>query len=132
MIALDGIVTTGLGEGAQFMAIPWVRDAVRALVGFEPYPGTLNLKLVDADMVAAWRTIREGAALRLTPPPPEQCGARLFPMIVAPAIDAAVIVPDVTRHGDEMLELIAPVHVRSRLGLREADRVTLLQRPASP
>ena len=125
MIALEGVVVSGLGQGAQFMAIPWVRDAVRRLVGFDPYPGTLNVKLVDPGIVAAWRTIQDGPALRLAPPPPESCGARLFRVTVATDDDAAIIVPDVTRHSEAMLELIAPVHVRNHLGLSDDDHVTL-------
>ena len=124
-------MATGLGQGAQFMAIPWVRDAVRHLLGFDPYPGTLNVKLVDPDVIAAWRTIQDGPALRLAPPPPEACGARLFRVILAPDFDAAIVIPDVTRHGEETLELIAPVHVRRHLGLRDDDRVTLRVPPGS-
>ena len=131
MISLAGVVVSGLGQGAQFMAIPWVRDAVRHLLGFDPYPGTLNVKLLDQDTVAAWRELQDGPALRLAPPPTEKCGARLFRVTVEPDVDAAIIVPDVTHHSEEMLELIAPVHVRSRLGLRDDDRVTLLARPGS-
>ena len=116
---------SGLGQGAQFMAIPWVRDAVRRLLGFDPYPGTLNVKLLDPDMVAAWRKIQDGPALHLAPPPPEACGARLFRVIVAPDVEAAIIVPDVTRHSEATLELIAPVHVRARLELCDGERVTL-------
>jgi riboflavin kinase len=124
VISLEGVVTAGLGQGAQFMAIPWVRDAICRLLGFDPYPGTLNVKLVESDMVAAWRKIQDGPALHLAPPPPEQCGARLFPITVAD-VAAAIIVPDVTRHTSDTIELIAPIHVRSHLGLHDNDRVTL-------
>lgn len=123
---------SGLGQGAQFMALPWVRDAVRRLVGFDPYPGTLNVRLVDPAMVAAWRRIREGPALRLAPPPPETCGARLFRVVVMPDVAAAVVVPDVTRYGDDVLELVAPVHVRRRLGLQDGDLVRLGRPPTRP
>ena len=125
MISLTGVVVSGLGQGASFMSLAWVRDGVSALVGFTPYPGTLNVRL-DSDTVGIWRQIREGDALVLPPPPGESCGARLVPLVMAPDIEAAVIVPDVTRYGDDLLELIAAVNVRSRLGLRDGDRVTLL------
>jgi riboflavin kinase, archaea type len=122
--SLDGVVTSGLGQGAYFMGLPWVRDAVHRLIGFTPYPGTLNVRL-DAEMVAVWLRIRDGHAIVLAPPPAEPCGARLFPVVVAPDVEAAVIVPDVTRYGEDLLELIAAVHVRSRLALRDHDSVTL-------
>ena len=125
MATLQGVLTSGLGQGAYFTRLEWVRRAIRRMIGFDPYPGTLNLRLVDADMLFAWRRIREGPALLLTPPPPERCGARLFPVVVAPDILAAVVVPDVTRHGDDVLELLAGVHVRSALGLEDDDHVRL-------
>ena len=131
VITLRGAVTSGLGQGAYFMGLPWVRDAVRQFVGFTPYPGTLNIRL-DGDAVGQWRRIAEGRAVVLAPPPPETCGARLFPSVVGPDIEAAIIVPDVTRYGDDLLELVAAIHLRSRLGLRDDDMVTLQLRPTRP
>ena len=125
MTSLRGIVTSGLGQGAHFVSLPWVRDVIRRMTGIEAYPGTLNIRLVDPSMLSAWRRIRQAPGLRVAPPAPEQCGARLIPLVIAPDVAAAVIVPDVTRHGDEMLELVAGVHVRSLLGLRDDDPVTL-------
>jgi riboflavin kinase, archaea type len=128
MISLRGSVTAGLGQGAQFMSVPWVRDAVRRLVGFTPYPGTLNVTL-DPDMTSEWERMRDGRAVVLAPPTGQTCGAVLVSVVVAPDVEAAVIVPDVTRHGKNLLELIAAVHIRSRLGLRDDDPVALLVQP---
>jgi riboflavin kinase len=124
VISLDGVVISGLGQGAYFMSLPWVRDAVHGLIGFAPYAGTLNVRL-DSDTVGVWRQIRDGGAVVLAPEPPETCGARLFPVVLAPDVEAAVIVPDVSRSGDDTLEVIAAVHLRSVLGLRDDDRVSL-------
>ena len=60
MVSLRGVVASGLGQGAQFMAVPWVREGIRRLIGFDPYSGTLNVRLVDPDALVAWRRIREG------------------------------------------------------------------------
>ena len=125
-IALRGTVVSGLGEGAYFMGLGWVRDAVRQILGFVPYPGTLNVRLADAEARRVWRDIRARPVQRLAPPLPDTCGGWLIPLVVAPDVRAAVVVPDVTRHPDDVLEVIADVHVRSRLGLAEEDRVTLL------
>jgi riboflavin kinase len=107
------------------MRLEWVRDAVRQAVGFDPYPGTLNLRLVDGDMRRRWREVRTRAALRLAPPPPAQCGGRLIPIVVMPDIPGCVIVPDITRYGDDVLEVVASVHLRSRLRLQDDDPLTL-------
>ena len=130
VISLTGVVTSGLGQGAYFMSLPWVQDAVRRLSGFTPYPGTLNIRL-DADAVRTWGQALTSKHFEWIPPEVFRsqsltpCGARLFPVVVGADVEAAVIVPDVTRYGDDLLELIAAVHLRSRLGLRDDDRVTL-------
>jgi riboflavin kinase len=130
--SLAGLVTSGLGQGAYFMSLPWVRDAVQGLIGFAPYPGTLNLRL-DSDTVRVWRQIQDGPAVVLAPPPTEACGARLFPALIGADVEAAVIVPDVTGYRDDTLELVAAVHLRSVLRLRDEDRVSLQIRcPGTP
>ena len=133
MTSLTGVVISGLGQGAYFMRLSWVQEAVRRLIGFTPYPGTLNVRL-DADELAVWRRIRDGHAIVLASPPSEPCGAQLVPIVVTPEaeVEAAVIVPDVTRYGDDVLELIAATHLRSGLGLRDHDRVTFQLRRRSP
>ena len=125
MIVLSGIIASGAGQGAYFMRLAWVSGAVRGALGFDPYPGTLNVRLPDAENLKSWRDVSKRRALVLTPPAPETCGGRLVPVTLARDIAAAVIVPDVTRYGDDVLEVIAPVHLRSRLGLEDGDVLEL-------
>ena len=122
---LAAIVTPGVGQGAGFIGLDWVRAAIRQSLGFDPYPGTLNLRLVDGDALDRWRGIRKHGGKLLALPPTERCGGRLIPVSVTPGIAAAVIIPDVTRHGDDVLEVVAAVHLRSRLGLRDDDLLVL-------
>jgi riboflavin kinase, archaea type len=123
--ALSGVVTSGLGHGAGFMALGWVRDGIRRIAGFDPYPGTFNVRLVDPAMVARWSRLGNGLARRLDPPTAGACGAAVVPVVLASGIVAAVIVPDVTAHAPDVLELVAPVHVRSVLGLDDGEPVTI-------
>ena len=125
MIVLRGIVASGVGQGAFFMSLAWVRDAIRGSLGFYPYPGTLNVRLADPEVLERWRGVSKQRALILAPPAPETCGGRLVPITLPRDITAAVIVPDVTRYGDDVLEVIAPVHLRSRLGLEDGDVLEL-------
>ena len=116
---------SGVGEGAIFVGLEWFRAAVQRAVGFDPYPGTLNVRLADADGVESWRRIREGSGLAVTPPAPDACGGRLIPIRVGRDVAAAVVVPDLTRYGDDVLEIVAATHLRSRLGLRDGDEILL-------
>src|SRR2546427_4992182 len=85
------------------MSLAWVRSAVHRSLGFEPYPGTLNVRLADPDMRSRWREVSKQRALLLTPPPPETCGGRLVSITLPRGGAAAVIVPAVTRHDDDVL-----------------------------
>jgi riboflavin kinase len=125
MIALRGAVVSGVGEGAKFVALEWFRAAVQRAAGFDPYAGTLNVMRVDAEALESWRRIRERGGLVLTPPVPDACGGRLIPVRIDRDVAAAVVVPDITRYGDETIELVAATHLRTRLGLRDGDEIVL-------
>jgi riboflavin kinase, archaea type len=146
-VSLRGRIVSGAGEGAFFVSLGWVRAAIERAVGFVPYPGTFNVRLVDDAALAGWRDVRARGGVRVAPPsrppglddldttrgragrpvprPPETCGGRLIPALVEDAIDAAVIVPDVTCHADDVLELVAPAHLRTMLGRGDGDPVML-------
>lgn len=129
MLVLHAIVRPGAGEGARFMSLAWVRAAVRDAVGFDPYPGTLNVELSAGAALDRWRDVRARSGIRLRQPPTAPCGGVAVPVVVASTVAGAVIVPDVTRYGDDVLEVIAAVHLRERLGLADGDVVTLTLRP---
>ncbi len=129
--AFRGRVVSGAGEGARFLSLDWVRAAIRGLGGFDPYPGTLNLRLLEAE-TPRWRGIRGNAGARLVPPEPGGCGGRLIPVRLAGAVDALVVVPDITRYGDDLVEVVAPEHLRTRLALRDGDVVSLTIATGSP
>lgn len=121
----EGTVVSGAREGAYFLGLGWVRDAIQRIAGFDPYPGTLNVRLPEGDALVRWREVRKTAGASLKPPDPQTCGGRLLPALVEGQIRAAVVIPDVTRYGDEVLEVIAPVRLRTDLGLHDGDRVRL-------
>ena len=118
-------IVSGIGEGRHFVALPWFREAVVRAVGFDPYPGTLNVRVVDGAALARWRRMRAETGVRIDAPETTACGGTLIPVVIDQAIAAAVIVPDVTRHPDDLLEVIAGVHLRSRLGRGDGDTITL-------
>ena len=44
---LSGTLFSGLGEGAYYISLPGYKKQFISKLGFEPYPGTLNLKISD-------------------------------------------------------------------------------------
>jgi len=120
-------IVSGIGAGRQFVALPWFREAVRRAVGFDPYPGTLNVRVVDDAGLACWRRLRGARGMRIDGPDVASCGGTLVPVMIEDVLPAAVIVPDVTRHADDLLEVIAEVHLKSRLGRGDGDTIAIVE-----
>src|SRR2546428_12104415 len=99
------------------MSLAWVRNAVHRSLGFEPYPGTLNVRLADPDMRSRWREVSKQRALLLTPPPPETGGGRLLPVTLPPGVAAAGLRSPFSRADDGALETGSSVRIWRALGL---------------
>jgi CTP-dependent riboflavin kinase len=121
-LKLSGRVFTGAGVAAGYTQLGWVGKQVREAFGFEPYPGTLNLRVEGAEGVEALAAVRAATGVALEPAP-GNCAARCYSARVAGRQEAALVVPLVAGYPDDVLELLAPVRLREALGLRDGDPV---------
>jgi riboflavin kinase len=129
-VSLSGTVTSGMGEGRHYITLSGYMEQFRTKLGYEPFPGTLNVDL-DAE------SVRERPRLDVLEPVtiegweseertygPAYC----YPAtLVGPAGTcerAHVIAPERTHHGDDHLELIAPEELRETLDLTDGTEVT--------
>jgi CTP-dependent riboflavin kinase len=125
-VILTGIVHTGRREAAGFLVVPWVVAQLRERVGILPYPGTLNLVLTEEASLAAWRGVRQrGGWIRLVSPDPSFCDASCFRVLVNGGVEAVIVLPHVERYPDDLVEVVAEVGLRERLGLSDGDRCRL-------
>ena len=128
-VILRGPLLDGLGEGQRFMAIDWVRQRFRALLGIDPHPGTVNVRLEGEAQRAALARLRSGPGI-LIPPEPGFCAATAYhATILGPAgragLPAALVIPHVPGYPQDQIELVAAVHVRAALGLQTGDVLTV-------
>ena len=117
---IDGIVVKGLGEGAYFMSMQHYKDEIKKKLGFEAYPGTLNLKVSkrDASLLKSVNPIKiEG----FKNGDKVFGGASCYKAKIM-GIDGSIILPDINKHKD-ILEFIAPIHLRSELNLKEGTKI---------
>jgi riboflavin kinase len=122
------VLVDGAGEGQRFVALDWVRRRFRDLLGTDPYPGTVNLRLaIEADR-SAWTSLRSAPGIPF-PPEPGFCAATCYRATIlgatGQAIPAAIVVPHVPGYPADKLELVAAVNVREALGLRAGDSLTI-------
>ncbi|UCG71470.1 MAG: HAD-IA family hydrolase [Chromatiales bacterium] len=120
----NGWVITGLGQGAGFTSLDWVREAFRAQLGIELHPGTLNLRPESPADLATWSRVQTGPALTIAGQA-GACDARCFPVRLADRLPAAIVLPEVDGYADDQVELVAALPVREHLGLADGDRVAV-------
>ena len=119
---LKGKVMDGFGEGKYY--VEKYKKKIKEALGFEPFPGTLNVKtstvkiksfLMDVDPV-----VIEGFAAS-----DRTFGSIKLYKVNIGGVAGAIIKPERTRHGEDVIEIIADVHLRKKMGLKENHLVEL-------
>ena len=126
-ISAQGVVASGLGEGAGFTSLPWVVAQAVAKLGYTPFPGTFNLRMRGTAWQLARGRMEQSDGIGLEPPA-GFCRAKCFPVELPEGLSATAVIPEVDGYPVDKLELFAAVSVRSRLALRDGDvlRLTLV------
>lgn len=127
-VTLEGTVFTGVGEGAYYIAKEHYRKQFQQKLGFDPYPGTLNLKLTS-DYDIKTRTELE------TYPAIEVEGFRnedrtfglvkCYPVMIDNKVKGALLSAMRTHYDVSVLEIIAPVCLRKHLCLKDGNKVKI-------
>jgi riboflavin kinase len=125
-VTLEGVVFTGLGEGAYYVTRDPDRKQFIEKLGFDPYPGTLNLKLVtDYDIktrseLEAYPAIEvEGFRNENRTFGPVKC----YPAIIENKVKGALISALRSHYDTSVIEVIAPVYLRKHLTLKDGHKV---------
>jgi riboflavin kinase len=126
-VVITGEVFTGLGEGAYYVSLNGYRAQIIERLGFDPYPGTLNLKLTDPSDIYFRDVLSHRAGILIKG---FSDGKRTYGSVKAfkakvRGIDAAVLLIERTHYGRDILEVIAPVNLRQALNLKDGDRVSV-------
>lgn len=119
-LQLNGVVLSGTGEGAIFVALPWVSAQIEEKLGFTPFPGTLNVKLT-IDSVKTKKVLENSAGIQIHPDP-GYCDAKLFRARMED-LDCAVVLPGVPDYPEDLIEVVASENLRKLLGLVDGSNV---------
>jgi CTP-dependent riboflavin kinase len=125
---IKGRVFSGLGEGAYFTQIDWVKQQCLEKLGFIPFAGTLNLR-VNEDYLNITQQARLAAKIDVVPPSSDFCPAKVIPVLIGD-IKAAIIVPHAEEFTDDVhpvdiIEVIAPVEVKKALDIKDGDELVI-------
>ena len=117
---IDSVIVRGLGEGSYFMSMQHYKKEIKNKIGFNAYPGTLNLKVnkKQADILKNFAPIKiNGFKLKNK----TFGGADCFKAKIK-NINGAIIIPHLTKHKD-VIEFIAPIHLKSELKVKDGDKI---------
>lgn len=131
-MTLSGNVTTGLGNGAYYIGMEEYQERFYDVLGFHPFPGTLNLE-VDTEQ----RTLFEAVINPDHIDAPIVDGSRLSDVAVFPVtiqnqngsdIDGALLRLEKTDHPDSIAEIVSRVNLRETLNVEDGDTVIVAPR----
>lgn len=125
-VTLEGTAFTGLGEGAYYISKEHYRKQIAEKLGFEPYPGTLNLKLSADYDIKTRRELEAYPAVEITGFQNEDRTfglVKCYPAIIGGKVKGALITALRSHYDASVLEIIAPVCLRKQLGLKDGNKV---------
>ncbi|MCR4419938.1 MAG: DUF120 domain-containing protein [Clostridia bacterium] len=125
---VKGRYCRGRGEAAAFTRLEWVQEQCREKLGFNPRPGTVNLRVKAGDL-ARLRQVAEARGVVLASPCREYCDAFCLPARLGRAgtfVEGALVFPRVGDYYTDMIEFLCPVEVKSRFELQEEEEMELI------
>ncbi|ASJ07024.1 DUF120 domain-containing protein [Thermococcus pacificus] len=118
-----GEVISGIGEGAYY--VRQYSHLIKEYLGFEPYPGTLNVKVIfpktvfdalcNVRPVILPGFVREGRTFG---------DVKAYRVRIG-NVEGAIVIPSRTVHPPKIAEIVAPVYLRKELGLRDGSKITI-------
>jgi len=127
-IDFEGKVVSGMGEGAYYMSLEGYRKQFKEKLGYEPYAGTLNIRLIDQIFMNARRELGKHPSIFING---FSDGTRTYGWVKCyravinngRVSNAAVLVLERTHYDDSMLEVISPESIKQATGMKNGDRV---------
>ena len=125
-VTLEGVLFTGLGEGAYYVTRDKYRKQFMEKLGFDPYPGTLNLKLTSEYDTKARSELETYPGIEIEGFKNESRtfgNVKCYPVVINNKMKGAVIFALRSHYNSSVLEIIAPTYLRSQLKLKDGHKV---------
>ena len=145
----QGRIVTGMGEGSYYMSLKGYTKQFKDKLGYEPFPGTLNVRLDDKIYRDAKREIINYPSIYIHGFTGENRTfgwVKCYPAILFPeavknnedlknnpyltdskkvGIDSSILLLERTHHDNRLIEVISPVCIKDTGNLKNGDTVTI-------
>lgn len=123
-IEITGIIVDGLGEGKYYMSLDGYRNSIKEKLGFDPFPGTLNVKIDPGnrtEILSNEPIIIPG----FTDKQRTYGDIFAFPCKIE-GNDCAIVVPLRTSHGPDIIEIIADFEIKRKNKIKAGEKIKVL------
>lgn len=127
-LTFRGTVFSGLGEGRYYVSLKGYASGFSRALGFEPFPGTLNLRLTSEAMVEQRRRLdlMKGVEVPSFSDGKRVYGpVRCFRAVVAGKKPGGVLAIERTSYDSSVLEVVSPLNLRRSLGLKDGEECSV-------
>ena len=124
-MVITGKIVSGVKQGAFFTQLDWVQEQCLEKLGFEPYPGTLNLEIAE-EKLSIIDALLQKKGIDLIPPNSSFCSGQAVAVSVG-GNPAAIVLPaeKVRIHAKNVIEIISHLKLKDALNVDDGDYVTL-------
>jgi riboflavin kinase len=119
-----GKLFSGMGAGEEYLSKQPYQEKFQEILGFKPFPGTLNLR-VDEDKIEEIHDLDSERLESFEHEETEYSGMDVYRCKIK-GVEAAYLDLDVTDYEENVLEIVAPVQLRDLLGLEDGEEVEVV------
>lgn len=124
-IIFEGEVVSGLFQGAYYISKEGYQRQIIQKLGFEAFPGTLNVKIKEEEYNKRQK-LERGPSIRLEGFKDEERSfgaAKVYPCIINDEEEGAMIVAERSSHDYSVMEIISPQYLRRKMELADGDKI---------
>jgi len=127
-VHFSGTLVSGMGEGKYYMSLDGYRKQFEKKIGYIPFPGTLNIRIVDPlslENRGKIESFRYHFVDGFSDSKRTYGWVKCYPVILNgnEKIRSDLLILERTHHDNNMLEIIAPVNIKKVLNLKNGDDV---------
>jgi riboflavin kinase len=134
-LEFHGVIVSGMGEGAYYMSLPGYTKQFADKLGFEPYPGTLNVKLSEQVYVDAKRQLDTYPSIFIdgfSDGKRTYGWVKCYPAVINDAVNGALLILERTHHDDSVIEVIAPAKIKDVMKMDYGDKIKVVVSVKTP
>ena len=129
-LEFEGTIVSGMGEGRYYISLEGYKKQFKEQLGYEPYAGTLNVKLSSKVYLDARNKILQYPYIFIHGFSNESRTfgwVKCYPSLIneSSKINCAILILERTHYDDHIIEVIAPFSIKDRFSLKSGDKIKL-------